>query len=151
MTKCTPFDRIKNDDCKNGFCSDDAAVAQSVERRIGSAEVTGPIPVSSSEKVLVLQGLFLLLTTSILNSFSALPLLALTCSFHDLSLSLPFFILTFLYPYLAYSFSVCSISVPCSCKLTIQNMSALLPNNCELYLCDIFSFFRSQFTILEAV
>ena len=26
-----------------------AAVAQSVERRIGSAEVTGPIPVSSSE------------------------------------------------------------------------------------------------------
>lgn len=25
----------------------DAAVAQSVERRIGSAEVTGPIPVSS--------------------------------------------------------------------------------------------------------
>ena len=28
-----------------------AAVAQSVERRIGSAEVTGPIPVSSSWKV----------------------------------------------------------------------------------------------------
>lgn len=28
----------------------DAAVAQSVERRIGSAEVTGPIPVSSSSK-----------------------------------------------------------------------------------------------------
>ena len=27
-----------------------AAVAQSVERRIGSAEVTGPIPVSSSNK-----------------------------------------------------------------------------------------------------
>ncbi len=27
-----------------------AAVAQSVERRIGSAEVTGPIPVSSSSK-----------------------------------------------------------------------------------------------------
>ena len=27
-----------------------AAVAQSVERRIGSAEVTGPIPVSSSPK-----------------------------------------------------------------------------------------------------
>ena len=27
-----------------------AAVAQSVERRIGSAEVTGPIPVSSSEE-----------------------------------------------------------------------------------------------------
>ena len=29
-----------------------AAVAQSVERRIGSAEVTGPIPVSSSEEFL---------------------------------------------------------------------------------------------------
>ena len=29
--------------------SRDAAVAQSVERRIGSAEVTGPIPVSSSD------------------------------------------------------------------------------------------------------
>ena len=28
----------------------DAAVAQSVVRRIGSAEVTGPIPVSSSSK-----------------------------------------------------------------------------------------------------
>ena len=28
----------------------DAAVAQSVERRIGSAEVTGPIPVSSLMK-----------------------------------------------------------------------------------------------------
>lgn len=28
----------------------DAAVAQSVERRIGSAEVTGPIPVSSSAR-----------------------------------------------------------------------------------------------------
>ena len=28
-----------------------AAVAQSVERRIGSAEVTGPIPVSSSSKI----------------------------------------------------------------------------------------------------
>ena len=30
--------------------SQPAAVAQSVERRIGSAEVTGPIPVSSFEK-----------------------------------------------------------------------------------------------------
>lgn len=29
----------------------DAAVAQSVVRRIGSAEVTGPIPVSSSHEV----------------------------------------------------------------------------------------------------
>ena len=35
----------------------DAAVAQSVERRIGSAEVTGPIPVSSFEKARV-YGLF---------------------------------------------------------------------------------------------
>ena len=31
-----------------GYDTNDAAVAQSVERRIGSAEVTGPIPVSSS-------------------------------------------------------------------------------------------------------
>ena len=31
-----------------------AAVAQSVERRIGSAEVTGPIPVSSFLKPLIL-------------------------------------------------------------------------------------------------
>ena len=37
-----------------------ATVAQSVERRIGSAEVTGPIPVSSCEKPLCLQGFFLL-------------------------------------------------------------------------------------------
>ena len=29
------------------WCKPQAAVAQSVERRIGSAEVTGPIPVSS--------------------------------------------------------------------------------------------------------
>ena len=29
----------------------DAAVAQSVERRIGSAEVTGPIPVSSFSSI----------------------------------------------------------------------------------------------------
>ena len=35
-----------------------AAVAQSVERRIGSAEVTGPIPVSSFKKPLRNQGLF---------------------------------------------------------------------------------------------
>ena len=35
-----------------------ATVAQSVERRIGSAEVTGPIPVSSCEKPLCLQGFF---------------------------------------------------------------------------------------------
>lgn len=37
----------------------DAAVAQSVVRRIGSAEVTGPIPVSSFLKALYLQGFFL--------------------------------------------------------------------------------------------
>ena len=41
----------------------DAAVAQSVVRRIGSAEVTGPIPVSSCEKPLCLQGFFLLSKT----------------------------------------------------------------------------------------
>ena len=35
-----------------------AAVAQAVERRIGSAEVTGPIPVSSFLKALYLQGFF---------------------------------------------------------------------------------------------
>ena len=33
-------------------------MAQSVERRIGSAEVTGPIPVSSSKKPLNFQGFF---------------------------------------------------------------------------------------------
>ncbi len=39
-----------------------AAVAQSVERRIGSAEVTGPIPVSSlTLKALVNQGFFIVL------------------------------------------------------------------------------------------
>ena len=38
----------------------DAAVAQSVERRIGSAEVTGPIPVSSFLKPLKDQGFLFL-------------------------------------------------------------------------------------------
>ena len=38
-----------------------AAVAQSVERRIGSAEVTGPIPVSSLVKPLIVQGFFVVL------------------------------------------------------------------------------------------
>ena len=33
-------------------------MAQSVERRIGSAEVTGPIPVSSSLKPLIFKGFF---------------------------------------------------------------------------------------------
>ena len=36
-----------------------AAVAQSVERRIGSAEVTGPIPVSSFLEALNIQGFFI--------------------------------------------------------------------------------------------
>ena len=36
----------------------DAAVAQSVVRRIGSAEVTGPIPVSSLKKESCLTGFF---------------------------------------------------------------------------------------------
>ena len=35
-----------------------AAVAQSVERRIGSAEVTGPIPVSSLENPWLMLGVF---------------------------------------------------------------------------------------------
>lgn len=35
-----------------------ATVAQSVERRIGSAEVTGPIPVSSCKKTLVFARVF---------------------------------------------------------------------------------------------
>ena len=40
---------MNHGDCRRyNFSSRDAAVAQSVERRIGSAEVTGPIPVSSS-------------------------------------------------------------------------------------------------------
>ena len=38
--------------------AENAAVAQSVVRRIGSAEVTGPIPVSSLEKALISQGFF---------------------------------------------------------------------------------------------
>ena len=37
-----------------------ATVAQSVERRIGSAEVTGPIPVSSSIKTLEFSRVFLI-------------------------------------------------------------------------------------------
>ena len=36
----------------------DAAVAQSVVRRIGSAEVTGPIPVSSCENPCRIKGFF---------------------------------------------------------------------------------------------
>ena len=47
LTNANSFDRI-------AFvverASQPAAVAQSVERRIGSAEVTGPIPVSSLMK-----------------------------------------------------------------------------------------------------
>ena len=37
-----------------------AGMAQSVERRIGSAEVTGPIPVSSLKNPWIFQGFFLL-------------------------------------------------------------------------------------------
>ena len=48
LTKNSIFARIKNGDCT--AVTANAAVAQSVERRIGSAEVTGPIPVSSLER-----------------------------------------------------------------------------------------------------
>ena len=47
----------------------DAAVAQSVERRIGSAEVTGPIPVSSFVKALYLQGFFFFMLHFVLHDF----------------------------------------------------------------------------------
>ena len=50
LTKEVAFDRITYGNCKKAMIMKyfhDAAVAQSVERRIGSAEVTGPIPVSS--------------------------------------------------------------------------------------------------------
>ncbi len=49
MTNNSLFVRIKNGDCESNSKAV-AAVAQSVERRIGSAEVTGPIPVSSLER-----------------------------------------------------------------------------------------------------
>ena len=54
MSKPLPNDQIELTNyftpCYNTlrWCKPQAAVAQSVERRIGSAEVTGPIPVSSS-------------------------------------------------------------------------------------------------------
>ena len=47
LTNRGVFDRIIHGDCEKTFFQYSAAVAQSVERRIGSAEVTGPIPVSS--------------------------------------------------------------------------------------------------------
>ena len=40
---------IYNSVVRQPIKQENAAVAQSVERRIGSAEVTGPIPVSSSQ------------------------------------------------------------------------------------------------------
>ena len=55
LTNRTPFGTMTHGDCKNNLLV--AAVAQSVERRIGSAEVTGPIPVSSFQKPLILLGL----------------------------------------------------------------------------------------------
>ena len=55
LTNADTFDRI-------AFVvertSQPAAVAQSVERRIGSAEVTGPIPVSSFLELLNFKGSF---------------------------------------------------------------------------------------------
>ena len=49
LTNHTRFAIMNHGDCERNITSQsrDAAVAQSVERRIGSAEVTGPIPVSS--------------------------------------------------------------------------------------------------------
>ena len=46
LTKGKPHDNIYK--VRESGQNKKAAVAQSVERRIGSAEVTGPIPVSSS-------------------------------------------------------------------------------------------------------
>ncbi len=53
-------------------------MAQSVERRIGSAEVTGPIPVGSLGKVLHMQGFFCDMYFIILqreNRFMNIPML----------------------------------------------------------------------------
>ena len=47
LTNKSAFAIMNHGDCEAVTC---AAVAQSVERRIGSAEVTGPIPVSSSDR-----------------------------------------------------------------------------------------------------
>ena len=56
LTNLIPHDNIykvrESDQMKQ------AAVAQSVERRIGSAEVTGPIPVSSLWRAWCLPGFF---------------------------------------------------------------------------------------------
>ena len=59
-----PFYTKNNIDNEYSMCYDcirelsHAAVAQSVVRRIGSAEVAGPIPASSCLKALDFQGLF---------------------------------------------------------------------------------------------
>ena len=64
MSKPLPNDQIELTNyftpCYNTlrWCKPQAAVAQSVERRIGSAEVTGPIPVSSLKKPLIFKGFF---------------------------------------------------------------------------------------------
>ena len=47
-----------------------ATVAQSVERRIGSAEVTGPIPVSSLWRAWYVPGFFLLFPMVYIGSIS---------------------------------------------------------------------------------
>ena len=52
LTKSQAFDRMIHGDCEKNIFQYSAAVAQSVERRIGSAEVTGPIPVSSLDEVI---------------------------------------------------------------------------------------------------
>ena len=59
LTKKNLFDRIINGGQSLIVLVCYAAVAQSVERRIGSAEVTGPIPVSSLLKPQSLSGVFL--------------------------------------------------------------------------------------------
>ena len=53
LTRCPICDNIFYGNSKL-ICWELAAIAQSVVRRIGSAEVTGPIPVSSS-RILILK------------------------------------------------------------------------------------------------
>ena len=52
LTKKDCHDNISKVRSGQADGTQNAAVAQSVERRIGSAEVTGPIPVSSFSKTL---------------------------------------------------------------------------------------------------
>ena len=47
----------------------DADVAQSVERRLGKAEVTGSIPVISLLEPLMIQGFFIFIISSCMKSF----------------------------------------------------------------------------------